>query len=1001
MKIRKRRQPLDFGALAEGGSADFDDAEAIEVAPDFDLSPVEPPPASPDEALFAPRTPATAARPEPAAPEDAPEQPAAPDAPPPVEMKRSEPPPAPPTMNFHSPLPPKARPAASPMRFEIPVSGPKSEPEARSEPEASPFVPPAAEIEPPPAPPVHDAKLAAKADEPAKAPVQPPAPAAEPLALTPAKTISGRPPEKPTAARPIFTRGAPSPAKPAKAAPAPAKAEAVRPPPARPETPFAPPPRTASAASKQRRSRSSVQAPSAGPIYAVAGVVSLIWTGAVGALAWTTGGVSSSMQIEPMMAVAAAALAAGPVAIIWLSAYLARQAGLLAAEAARAKSLADDMVSPAVIAAGRTGDLVQAVREEVARAGETAKEARETLLALRQALAEEAERLAEATGASVRTAANLAETLGRERADMAGLAQTLDEQTRAAVEALARQSKIVADASDLAETQLREAEASLTARAADLTAAAGGAADVARVAGEDLTRHIARLEAAGGGVAEQISVVEAGLVEQRAALVSASQSLRADQEVFAAEAESQTAKLSEFIVQARQSASEMGDRAIKGADALRGLIAEAADQFRDFADQAKIERDAFGASTRHSLEAVAAAAAEERAKLEAQTRAAIDALAKAAEETRAAAERHAESARAQVDQLSEAAFTAGQRANQVFEARLAEARDLIERSAQMVEQAGTATARKLDEGALAARGTLDELGRMLAEIEARAAQLPAAARQQAEEVRNAVIQGMDQLMEHARRTAEETEAIDLAFQERVRRNYEMLSEAVRLMGAVATTAPAPAPREARAPLRRPPEPADVPAPELPAAPAPKPSAEAGLRPRLRLTPTASDQEFSEVFESASGRSPPAGGEGGEGWTWKELLSSIDETPDEVPDSRIEATLINEINSMGIDPAALLPRARMEEVVDLLQKGDGDACRTLVRRLAPAATRRLARRLFTDPALKQQVRRYIARHQRLLDDAAKRDRGGLELGALLASDAGRAFLLLDAAAGDAS
>ncbi|WP_374576076.1 polar localization protein TipN [Phenylobacterium sp.] len=903
MKIKKRRAPLDFGALAGGPSVEFEEAEPLEAAPDFDLEPIEPP--SNDDGVSQQAGPVAAPAPERAA------QPA------PVAARAPEP-------------PQKAREAK-------PVA-------ARAEPQKPAPAQPQPEARPVEAP-------KPRMDAPREAPAPRPEPELGPM-------------------RPAASKAKPR--RPAGAGKAPGRRE---------------------------------RPPSAGAIYGFAGLASLGWVGALAGAAWTYRAAAPGLTADPIALAALAALALGPVALIWIAAYLARQGRLLALEAMRAKALADDMVSPAVIAAGRTGDLVQAIRTEIAQAGQTAKEAREALAALREALAAEAGRLAEATSASARAANGLAETLGRERVGMSETAKALEAQSASVVEAIGRQSRVVAEASDLAVTQLRESEASLTARAADLTAAVGQAGDAARAASEDLTRHIARLETAGGGVAEQISVVEAGLVEQRAALVTASQALRADQEVFAAEAESQTAKLSEFIAQARQSASEMGDRAIKGADALRGLIAEAADQFREFAEQAKIERDAFGASTKESLEAVAAGAAEERVKLEAQTRAAIEALIKASDDTRAAAERHAEAARAQVDQLSEAAFTAGQNANQVFETRLAEARDLIERSAQMVEQAGAATARKLDEGATAARGALQELQRMLAEIETRAAQMPAAARQQAEEVRAAVIQGMDELMAHAKRTAEETEAIDLAFQERVRRNYDMLSEAVRLMGTVASTS-SPAPREPKA---QPPQPAapteplELEAPvEAPQAkkPASKPpAADAGPRPRLRLTPTATDQEFSSVFEAAGGRGGDQSSDA-EGWTWKELLSSIDEDPGAVSDARVEDTLISEITSMGIDPAALLPRARVEEIVELLQSDDGDACRTLVRRMAPAATRRLARRLFTDPALKQQVRRYLTRHQRLLADAAKRDKDGLELSALLASDAGRAYLLLDAAAGDA-
>src|SRR5207244_763428 len=122
-----------------------------------------------------------------------------------------------------------------------------------------------------------------------------------------------------------------------------------------------------------------------------------------------------------------------------------------------------------------------------------------------------------------------------------------------------------------------------------------------------------------------------------------------------------------------------------GGEALKQLMADAALQFRDLSETAKAEREEFGQSTLQSLEAVSAAAAEQRAALEAQTRAAIDALAAAAEETRAAAARHAATAREQVDQLSEAAFSAGQKANQVFEKRLEEAQALVAQSSKMVE----------------------------------------------------------------------------------------------------------------------------------------------------------------------------------------------------------------------------------------------------------------------------------------------------------------------------
>lgn len=776
--------------------------------------------------------------------------------------------------------------------------------------------------------------------------------------------------------------------------------------------------------------RPGSQAPPSGwPIYMIALVVSVLWACGPIAFAWGYRRAVAPFDFEPFALLVFVMLAVGPAAFVWLAAYMVRQGQKLGVETQRAKALADEMVTPAMLAGAQTADVIQAVRDEIVRAGAAASEARETILALRQALAAESEKLVEAAANAVRTAGGLTESLGRERAEMGGLAQTLDTQAAAVTDAIAQQARMVAEASDLAETQLREAEASLAARAADLAAAAGETSDVARTAADDLTRHIARLETAGLGVSDQIKSVQSGLTEQRAGLVNVAHALRADHESFAAQAETHAAQLAEFIGQARLSAAEMGDRAVKGGEALRQLMAEATDQFREMADSAKAERDEFGQSTLHSMEAVSRAASAERARLEEQTQSTIAALTGAAERTRQAAERHAESARDQVDQLSEAAFTAGQQANKVFEARLEEARALIEQSARMVDEAGSTTIRKLDEGARAARATLDELAAMLATIEDRAVRLPAAARGQAEEVRQAVSDSIDDLMDHARRTADETQAIDEAFQDRVRRNYEMLSDAVRMMGTVATTAnlaPLAPPRErsARA-SRKPvetlvePEPVRVAEPEIvpesviePVVEAsaevddtelelnePIPAPPGASRPRLRLTPTATDAEFSTVFDQAGGRSEEPGGEG---WTWKDLLSSIDESEGAEPEIQhapLEEALAAEIGVMGIDPSALLPRSRLQEIAEILLARDADGARTMVRKLAPAATRRLARRLFTDEALKRQVVQYLSRYHERLEDTVARDPDGRLLEGLLNSEAGRTYLLFDAAAGD--
>lgn len=709
-------------------------------------------------------------------------------------------------------------------------------------------------------------------------------------------------------------------------------------------------------------------------LWLAAFAVSVLW--AVAPIAYAVGyrREIAPLNYDPFAILVFALLAVGPVALVWIAAWVIRQGMKLSEEVRRTRELAQRMLAPAALASAEAGSAVQAVRVQIDHAAAAATEAREVMLALREVLSEETQRLAEAAAGSARTAAELARTLGTERDEMNQLAGKLDAQSVSVTDAITRQARMVAEAADLAETQLREAESVLSARAADLAAAAGEASDAGRVASEDLARQVARLETAGAGVTEQMRVVEEGLSQQRAALVSIVHALRADQEDFAAQAESRAAQLSEFVAQARMSAAEVGDVSAQGAEALSQLIGSSVGQMGDLTEAVRREWESLSAGAADTMARLAESAAQERQGVEQELRASIETLSAAAEEARKATQAHADAARQRVDQLNEAAFEAHQKADTIFEARLNDARDLIEQSAMMVEQAGAKTAQRLEEGVQAARDTLAELERLMAEVDSRAEQLPAESQRRAEEVKAAVEQGMDELLTTARKAAEETQAIDAAFQDRVRRNYDMLSEAVRVMGVVSgapTTAP---------PLR-------------PLRPEPRTAEEAGLRPRLRLTPTASDEEFRNVFETAGGKAA----EPAEDLSWTDILSSMD--GDDADAEALTERMVHEISAMGIDPAALLPKARIDEIAAAVQTKDVEGAREVVKRLAPAAIRRLVRRLFSDVQMRGQAERFLKRFNGMLEEAAGQDREGFLTRALLSSDGGRAWLLLDAAAGD--
>jgi hypothetical protein len=144
----------------------------------------------------------------------------------------------------------------------------------------------------------------------------------------------------------------------------------------------------------------------------------------------------------------------------------------------------------------------------------------------------------------------------------------------------------------------------------------------------------------------------------------------------------------------------------------------------------------------------------------------------------------------------------------------------------------------------------------------------------------------------------------------------------------------------------------------------------------------------------------------EGWSWRELLGGMERrdsgapspAPTPPPDAdfdQIDARMSAEITAMGIDAAAILGRSRLEEATVSLLGDDPDGARLVVRRVAPAAVRRLSRRLLTDAALRQQANDFVQAYARQVHIARMAGDARTAIGDLLNSDAGRAYLLFDA------
>ncbi|HEY4029215.1 MAG TPA: hypothetical protein VGM25_02645 [Caulobacteraceae bacterium] len=756
-----------------------------------------------------------------------------------------------------------------------------------------------------------------------------------------------------------------------------------------------PPPTRAGAATATSAAKGKID-PASGRIYWLAIAVTVLWAGGLAAYTLGLRERIGPFESEPFAIAILVVLSMAPVALIWIGAYALTQGVRLMGEMKRLQALSHDMVVPAAMATGEVSHAVHTIRQEIQGAVAAADRARQDLTRLKDQLALESDRLIEMAAGSARSASDLVQGLHRERQEFGVLQGRLETRVGEVNESIGRQAKMVAEASELAQTQIQEAEAALATRAADLAAAAGEAVEAAKMAGDDLSRQAARMEQAGTTVGEQVQIVEHQLSQQRAGLVSLAHTMRAEQEDLAVHFESHKAQLEEMLRHSEQRSTQITETAVNLGAGLREALAATGDQMRELTDQAQVERDLLGGAALQSFGALAEAAAFERRALEDETRRAIEALAAASDEAHRAAEIAATAARDKVLALSEAAQAVGGAADASFEQRLSQARVLIERSAGLVEEAGLQSASRLELTIGQAYGAVDALQGALAEIEQRAQNLPSEAAARGREVQDAIEHTNQALIASAKTAARELEQIDSAFQDRVKRNYEMLSEAVRLMGVLGGNAATRAGASSAPPRSQPtvaPSLPLKPRAEVPAAtPSFTPDDDFVLRPRLKLTPAVDLHD--EVEDEDPGGPPPVNDPD---LSWNELVAALDEN--EADEEELERTVIAQIDALGIDAQALIPRRRLDEIARLYEAGDADGGREAVHRLAPAGVRKLSRRILSDKLLRVQADRLVNRYVELLRGVARRGGEGLTAAGLLGSDAGRAFLLLDAALAD--
>lgn len=387
------------------------------------------------------------------------------------------------------------------------------------------------------------------------------------------------------------------------------------------------------------------------------------------------------------------------------------------------------------------------------------------------------------------------------------------------------------------------------------------------------------------------------------------------------------AEIENLAVLSTKSADELRQAASEGAMAMKQSLSEALDQARHYTSILREESRSMG--DQH------AARTKE--------------LKKAAEEAQSALEAYAESISRRLEHANEASFSAASWADKTFE-KLQE------------------TTARLDE---------------------RLAKLPEAADSSAREIEDKLRHGLSGLNEAAKQAAVEAQHIDASFQNRIRQNYELLSEMMLKMGA--TAAPMGSEVEVPNPLAR---------RALPVEPKPEESA-----PKEATPPVAEPVKEEAPFVQTELRRAANPDDRDGGWRWRDVFSRIDkpEAGDQ-PETRTDP--------LPPDPASLDRLAGMFRNLDIepdrVFEGQTYRAAALARltdgRRAMAATAAAANRsavnLLKDafarqPELRLDAEMFTEELRHKVDDAARTGQQ-MHVETHLRTGDGPAFLLLEAA-----
>lgn len=733
--------------------------------------------------------------------------------------------------------------------------------------------------------------------------------------------------------------------------------------------------------SKDERGQASAGARQ--PVYIAALAISLLWAAAPIAFAIGYRGQVAPIHDDAFALALLVLLAAGPAACVWGAAYLVKQGQTLALQASRAEGTAQRALAETSQWTG-PAEVLRSLREEIARSASAAETAAGGATALREALAREADRLNAASVASVRTAGELAGIVEGQNQKLAENIEALETRGARLAELASRQAEALSEATRAAETQLDLAEASVAEQSRRLTATAEDAGRAVAAAGEQLKRELSGLQQIG--LVAQVENATAALREQSEAVHRTAQSLRVDTDLLGASMDQHAARLTGLVEASRASAEQAAAAVQSSGETLLALLQQADQRFAAALETARAEHGRRDETMSQVLASISQSAAGQREELQEHARGILSALAESTEQARTAADRLAEETRRQ-----------------------------LESSSELVESWSAGAEQRMAAIAGAARAAVEEWTGAVSVLEKGAERLPEAGRESLGRLQETVARAADELLQVSRRTSEEARAVDEAFQERMRRHFASLSDALRLMGAdpAAATPPAlpldPDPGTAQKPKRE--RRGSAAAAEH--APAPRIARRGARSAAARVAEPDAAPATPPESAKAETAAPPASAQAvdaddavvdmtEERWSsalraaW-EAEASPAQSDAAAPPQNDERELLRQLQRMGIEPMRAVADKALGDVVAAVAGSERPRARHLVARLAPTAVSRLSASLRSNPALAARSAAYLVSFDRRLAEFAGPERSDA-LARLLASGSGRLYLLLDAAAG---